>query len=75
MINEGFIDGDATIENNFTHHVPGEGDAERYEAIRDQGKEFAYLLLDIAPASVERGNAIRKIEEAVFWANAAVARN
>jgi hypothetical protein len=70
-----FIEGDATIENNFTHHRPGPGDSERYEAIRAKCKECAYLIKDLCPSSREQAVAITKLEEAMFWANAAVARN
>lgn len=73
--NKAFINGDATIENNFMHHAPLPGDTEKYEAIRAKCKECAYLVKDLAPFSRERSIAITKLEEAMFWANAAVARN
>lgn len=63
------------LDNMFTYHPPKEGQPEKYEAIRDEAKLFAALLLDLCPDSRERSIAIRKIEEATMWANAAVARN
>ena len=65
----------ATIENNFTYHAPKEGQPEHYSLIRDTAKSFAYLLNDIVPPSRELSVALTKLEEAVFWANAGIARN
>ena len=63
------------IENNFTYHPPKPGQAERYESIRDTAKEFAEHLDDECPDSREKSLAMTKLEEAVFWANASIARN
>lgn len=64
-----------TIENNFTYHAPKEGQLKKYEAIRSKGKELAYLIDEECPNSREKSLAMTKLEEAVMWANAAVARN
>ena len=64
-----------TIENNFTYHSPKEGQPEKYEAIRSKGKELAYLIDEVCPNSREKSLAMTKLEEAVMWANASVARN
>jgi hypothetical protein len=66
---------DERIENNFTYHPPITGQQERYETIRNKAKELAYLIADMTPASREQAVAFTKIEESVFWANAAIARN
>lgn len=63
------------IENNFMHHSPKEGQAEKYEAIREKAKELAYLIEDVCPNSREKSLAITKLEECSMWANASVARN
>jgi dihydroneopterin aldolase len=63
------------LQNRFTYHSPKEGQPERYVLIRDAAKELAELVLDNTPASREQSLAITKLEEVVFWANAAVARN
>jgi hypothetical protein len=63
------------LDNVFTHHPPKEGQAERYEEIREAGKDFARYVTSECPTSREKSLAITKIEEAVMWANAAIARN
>ena len=63
------------VDNIFTYHKPFGNQPERYEALRSKGKELASLILaDIAP-SRERSLALTKLEEAIFWANASIARN
>ena len=63
------------IEKNFTYHPPKEGQANRYQCIRDTAKGFALLLEGICPDSREKSLAMTKLEEAVMWANASIARN
>ena len=63
------------IENNFTYHPPKDGQQVRYESLRASARGLAFLVLDLTPESREQSLAITKIEEAVFWANAAIARN
>ena len=64
-----------TVENNFTYHPPKPDQIEKYTAIRDTGKNVVELINDVCPESREKSLAITKIEEAIMWANAAVARN
>jgi len=63
------------IEHNFSYHVPREGQPEAYIAIREKAKELAYLIDDLALDVREKSLAMTKLEEAVMWANAAIARN
>lgn len=63
------------LKNNFTHHPPKEGQVEKYVDIRNEGLHFANLIDGLCPNSREKSLAITKIEEAVFWANASIARN
>jgi len=65
----------ADIENRFTYHPPKEGQAERYQDLRDQCKDLALNILGCCPPGRERALALTKLEEASFWANAAIARN
>ena len=63
------------INDVFTFH-PVHGDqARRYTAIRGFGKMFALLLTSLCPPSRELTVAIRKIQEVVMYANAAIAIN
>jgi hypothetical protein len=63
------------IENNFMYHSPKEGQPEVYTTIREKAKELAYLIDEKCPNSREKSLAMTKLEEAVMWANASVARN
>jgi hypothetical protein len=63
------------IENNFTYHAPKPGQPQRYEVIRNEAKELAMLIVEETPVSREQSLALTKLEEVVFWANAAIARN
>lgn len=65
------------LKNRFTYHKPKEGSdqAERYEKIRRLAKEYATELVTTTPLSREQSLAITHLEEVVFWANAAIARN
>jgi len=62
------------IDLCFTYHAPFKGQSERYEAIREQAKNLAQQILRSTPASREQSLALTKIEEAVMFANAAIAR-
>jgi len=62
------------IENRFTYHAPKPGQPEIYTAIRDKAKELAVMLDINCPDSREKSVALTKLEEAVMWANASVAR-
>lgn len=63
------------IENNFTYHSPNPEQAERYVLIRDLIKSLAYNIVNHTPESREQALAITNLEQAMFWANAAIARN
>lgn len=63
------------IERNFSYHAPKEGQPEVYEAIRSKAKEFAYLIHELVADSREKSLAMTNLEQTVFWANAAVARD
>lgn len=66
---------DPQIDNNYKYHVPKPGQAEKYDIIRMKAKELAYLMNDVCPDSRERSLAHTNLEQAVMWANAAIARN
>jgi hypothetical protein len=66
---------DPDLEKRFTYHPPKEGQPRKYELLRAHAKALAYTIKDNTPASREQSLALTKLEEAVFWANAAIARN
>lgn len=63
------------LEKDFTYHPPKPGQTVRYEAIRAQAKQYARFILDNTIPSREQSTALTKLDEVVFWANAAIARN
>lgn len=63
------------VENIFKYHAPIPGQPAKYDAIRQAGKLMATVMLRSCPMSSELMLALRKVEEAAMWANAAVARN
>jgi len=62
------------LETRFTYHAPKNDQPEKYERIRNTGKQLAIIVDTFCPESREKSLAITKIEEAVMWANAAIAR-
>ena len=64
-----------TIENNFTYQKPNNLQQEKYVNIRELGKDMARLIESSVPVSREKSLAFTKLEEAIFWANAGIARN
>lgn len=63
------------IENNFKYHAPKEGQPEKYESIRQVAKILATTIDKLCPDSREKSLAMTNLEQAVMWANAAIARN
>lgn len=63
------------LMRRFTYHKPNADQVERYEGIRAKALLFAMEVCGSCPESRERSLAITKIEEAVMWANSAIARN
>ena len=65
----------AMLDNNFVYHAPKPGQPAKYELLRNTGKSLAETILRLCPPSRERSVALTEIETAIFWANAAIARN
>ncbi len=63
------------IENRFTYHAPKPEQVERYSSIRTAVKELAFLLDNHCPDSRELSTAMTKLDEVMFFASAAIARN
>lgn len=62
------------LQTRFTHHPPKNDQAVRYQRIRSDAAQFASMLDSLVPESREKSLALTKLEEAVMWANAAIAR-
>lgn len=63
------------LERRFNYHPPFGNQPERYKAIRGAAMLFAKIIMNTCPESRESALALTALEESVFWANAAIARN
>jgi hypothetical protein len=63
------------LDNRFTYHAPKADQPVKYQEIRSCARDMADIIDDLAPDSREKSLAITKLEELVFWANAAIARH
>jgi hypothetical protein len=62
------------FDTRFSYHAPKGNQAKRYETIRSEARAFSLVVASLVPDCREFSLAMTKIEEAVFWANAAIAR-
>ncbi|HET9942139.1 MAG TPA: hypothetical protein VFR05_02290 [Terriglobia bacterium] len=67
--------GKLNLDNIFTYHAPHGNQAERYVEIREKAKELAKLIQEKTPESREQSVALTNVQQAVMWANAAIAIN
>ena len=67
--------GPVDLQNRFTYHAPKGDQGERYVALRAAALTLAMDITAKTPPSREQSLALTHLEEAVFWANAAIARN
>lgn len=66
----------ADLLNRFSYHPPtGYSQAQKYEDIRTACRGLAELICTFTPPSREQALAITNLEQTMFWANAAIARN
>lgn len=63
------------LDKRFTYHKPKDGQPEKYKFLRGQAKELADNINQECPDSREKSVALARLDEVVFWANAAIARN
>lgn len=73
-----YTPGDLNVErdaNNFAYHRATPDQGQRYEENREDCRVVALRLRQRCPPSRELSIAITKLEEVMFWANAAIARN
>lgn len=63
------------LDNIFTYHAPTPSQTKCYVVLRAEAKLLAERIMELCPQSRERSLAMTKVEEAVMWANAAIARN
>lgn len=63
------------IARDFTYHKPTPDLVPLYELIRQEARNFALVIANNTPESREQSLALTHLEEAVFWANASIARS
>lgn len=63
------------LMKRFTYHAPTGHQPARYEELRNEARLLAVTINDVCPESWEKSLAITKLEEAIMWANASIARN
>lgn len=69
------------LDKRFNYHAPmehtrsGSTQVERYTAFRAESRKLAGKIIEFSLASREQSLALTKLEEAVMWFNAAIARN
>lgn len=61
------------IDNAFVYHAPKAGQVEMYQELRNEGKVLARLIADLCPRSDEKWIAVKKVREAIMWANSSIA--
>lgn len=67
---------DWDLEYRFSYYPPTNLKAvEAHEAIREDCKRLAYTLKKNMPSGREASLALTNLEQTMFWANAAIARN
>ncbi|WP_330435935.1 MULTISPECIES: Acb2/Tad1 domain-containing protein [Streptomyces] len=63
------------LTRRFTYHPPATPErAVAHATMRGACAGLAATIVDLCPAGREQALAITKLEEAMFWANAAIAR-
>lgn len=65
----------ASLDRVYQYHAPFGTQQERYVQLRAAAKAFAQLITQLAPPSRETSVALTNVQQATFWANAAIAIN
>ena len=64
----------ADVRNRFTYHPPNDEQVKKYEQLRGNAGNLAMMISDFCPPGREKQLALTQLEQAVMWANAAIAR-
>lgn len=63
------------LKTRFTYHAPHGDLPQLYSRMRHNGRVLAEFIESNVPPSREQALALTKVEEAIMWANAGIARN
>lgn len=62
------------LDHRFNYHRPDEDKKKRHQEARDIHKDAAERITELTAPGREQSLALTKLEEAMFWTNAAIAR-
>lgn len=65
----------AALKHRYGYHAPVGDQASRYNRIRDKILEVATVIVDATPVCPEQTRALNALDEAMFLANASIARH
>lgn len=65
---------DEELTRRFTYHAPSADQVQRHAALRAAALDLARTISMMTPPSPEQTAALQHLDEAVFCANAAIAR-
>lgn len=63
------------LERRIKYHRPNQDGIDRITMMRKFALDWALVMHNLVPDGREKSLAYTKIEEALFWANAAIARD
>ena len=63
------------LQNRFKYHSPKDDQPQRYQELRAMAYSLAEWIVLHSQPSREQSLALTKLEEAIMWANAGIARN
>ena len=63
------------VRDRVIYHAPSPEGVKRHAALSGEFENMIHVILAIVPPGREQSIVITKLEEAKFWASAAVARN
>lgn len=63
------------LDNNYKYHTPSKNQQAFYAKLREDARELAQAFEELCPDGREKSLAHTKLEEALMWANASIARN
>lgn len=63
------------LANRFAYHSPKQDQIARYNLLRGKAMELAITIIENCPKCREQAVALTNLEQSLFWANAAIARN